>query len=672
MRLIWALMAAIPALAQAPEPQTAPAPAAQTTSAPAAGEQKTDSPAPSSEQWLTGNIDFGYRWRTDVGGSFASYRSVVNLGEGPKLFGVDFNILDPKKRLFDRLDARASGWGGDPYNTAHVNAAKTGIYDLNFDYRNIAYFNALPSFANPFAPGGFDEQSFDIHRRMLTAALDFRPGKHIVPYLAFERNSGYGHGIATWLTDANNEYAVPTRPRDSTNNYRGGLRFEYNRFHATFEQGGTTFKDDTQFYESVMNPGDRTTPFLGQTLQLNNLRQAYAIRGDSIYSRLLITASPVSWLDLSGQFLYSDPKTDVHYTDNAAGNLALATSLLFYSSETSLGTGAAKQPHVSGNAGFELRPLRRLRIVESWLTDRYHDASFGLFSQLFMPAGTTSGSASVSNSSTLPDRQVVNYNQQQVDVMFDLTSKLTLRGGYRYVWGNATARAGELSQTGSFVSGELQRNIGLAGLTFRPWGRLSVNFDYERGLSDSVYFRTSLNDYDRVRARARYQATGSLSFQANFTLFDNQNPAAGVRYDFRSRDNSFSVYWTPAGGKRIGLTAEYDRSTVRSNINYLSLPFLSPANSAYREKGHTASSAIDISLPGYGGSTPKLTLGGSLFVSSGSRPSRFYEPLARLSLPLRKHISWNTEWRWYGLGEEFYLFEGFRTHVFMTGLRVTR
>lgn len=81
---------------------------------------------------------------------------------------------------------------------------------------------------------------------------------------------------------------------------------------------------------------------------------------------------------------------------------------------------------------------------------------------------------------------------------------------------------------------------------------------------------------------------------------------------------------------------------------------------------------MDVALPGYSGLTPKLTVGGSLFIASLSRPTRFYQPLVRLSLPLRKNVSWNTEWRYYGSGEQLYLYEGFRTHVFMTGLRITR
>src|SRR5881392_1225811 len=155
-----------PAIAQQ---QPAPQPAAKPEAA-------AESPAPATEQWLSGDIDFGYRWLTGLRGNFPEYRSVVNLGEGPKLFGVDFSIQDPKKRLFDRIEARAYGWGGDPYNTAHIDARKSGAYHFTFDYRNIAYFNAVPSFANPLAPGGFNEQSFDIDRRTASFRLDLFPG----------------------------------------------------------------------------------------------------------------------------------------------------------------------------------------------------------------------------------------------------------------------------------------------------------------------------------------------------------------------------------------------------------------------------------------------------------------------------------------------------------------
>src|SRR6266853_4588925 len=130
--------------------------AAQTPAAPAAkAEPKRDaSPVPVEESWLTGSIDAGYRWRSDVGGSFDTYRSIVNLGSGPKLLGADFTLLDRKSRVFDQVRIRGYSWGDDPYSTFHLDAKKTKLYDFTADYRNIAYFNYLPSYADPLIARG--------------------------------------------------------------------------------------------------------------------------------------------------------------------------------------------------------------------------------------------------------------------------------------------------------------------------------------------------------------------------------------------------------------------------------------------------------------------------------------------------------------------------------------
>ena len=369
MRLGLALFVTIPLLAQQAAQQTAP-PTAPST-APAAADASSTSPTPSTEPWITGTVDFGFRF-TSVGGDNDVYRSVVNLGQGPRLLGLDLTIVDPKKRLFDRLDVRANNWGGDPYNTLHVNASKRGIYDFNFDYRDIAYFSLLPSFADPLLGTGIvlDQDSYFSRRRMSDFQLDLFPGHRIIPYLAYGRDSGEGTGITTFESDVN-QYPVADHMFDKTDNYRGGVRLEFNRFHATLEQGGTTLRDDQQAYDSTVNYGNNyQQQYFGQTLDLTNLMQAYGIRGDSIYSKVLFTANPFSWIDVSGQFLYSRPETNVNYTQFDTGNLVLQQSILFYTAEQALGFAAGKQPHTTGSLGFELRPLKRVRVLQTWMTDR--------------------------------------------------------------------------------------------------------------------------------------------------------------------------------------------------------------------------------------------------------------------------------------------------------------
>ncbi|MBZ5581360.1 MAG: hypothetical protein LAQ30_03995 [Acidobacteriia bacterium] len=680
MKYLLALLLIVPAYAQAPAEQQAAKPEEKAAQAPAKPEEKpaaeaqkteqpaAENPAPATEQNFTGSIDFGYRFRTDIRGSVPTYRSIVNLGEGPRLFGTEFTIRDPKHRLFDTLNANGYNWG-DPYNTAHVDATKRGIYNFRFDYRNILYYNALPSYANPFAPAGWDEQARDVRRRLASFDLELLPGKHIVPYLAYDRNSGEGNGITTWVQGTNNEYPVGTNFHDGTSNYRGGVRFEFSRFHVTLEQGGTTFREDDSVYQTSLIGGDRTAPVLGQTLQLANLQQAYGIRGNAIYSKAYVTANPFSWLNLYGQFLYSEPKTDVNYSDAANGNFLLLSSLLFYTGQGDAVTGSANKPHISGNAGFEMRPFRRFRIAESWLTDRYHDAAYSLIAEqlLFNPTSQLSNTVT-----PLPDRQVVNYNRTQTDLFFDVTKKITLRGGYRYEWGDASVRSGPLNPIQPFESGSLNRQVGIAGLNVRPIQKLSLNGEYEGASTTHAYFRTSLYDYNRVRARGRYQFSDTLSAQANFTYMNNWNPTPGVNYEFESRDNALSLTWTPKGSKRVSVLAEYDRATFSSNINYLIPPFLTPGINSYRDSMHLATAAIDLGLPGWKAGTPKLTVGGSLAVNNGSRTSRYYQPLMRLSVPLQKHVYWNTEWQWYGFNEDLFLYEAFRVHTVQTGLRLTR
>ena len=680
MKALLVVFLALPLLGQqaAPKPpeQSKPeqkAPPAEATAAAQPAEQAA-SPVPAGEPGISGTLDFGYRWRSDVGGSLNTYRSIVNLGQGPKLTGLDFTIQDPKKRLFDRLDIRGYNWGDDPYSTAYLSARKLGVYDFRFDYRNLAYFNYLPSFADPLlnvSKGIFlNERSYDMRRKMSDFQLDLFPGKWLTPYLAYSRDDGSGHGITTFVLDTTNEYPVPDLLRDHTDNYRGGVRLELRRFHATIEQGETVFKDDQQVYSNLdRNYGNRTTSLNGQSLYLGNLLQAYGVRGNGLYSKVMVTANPFPWMDVYGQFLYSQPHNDTHYTQANTGNFALLSSLLFYNGQQDLFTATAKMPHTSGSLGFEVRPFRRLRVIESWSTDRLHNASVGLLAEQFLLPGSVSSAQSLAQS----NRLVMNYNQQQVDALFDVTSRLTLRGGHRYVWGDGQALSPILSQGPSLLeSGQLRRQVGLAGASFRGTQKLSFNFDFEAASTDKDYFRTSLHDYQRMRARARYQAFGTLSLSANFTLLNNQNPSPGINYDFQSRQNSVSALWTPANGKRVTVLAEYTRSTLRSDINYLAGPFFTTETSFYRDNAHTGTVLVDLAMPAYAGMTPRISLGGSYFVSSGSRPSSYYQPLARVALPLYSHLAWTAEWRYYGFGEVLYLYEGFRAHVFMTGLRLTK
>jgi hypothetical protein len=627
------------------------------------------SPVPATESWLTGSIDLGYRWRTGVGGSLDTYRSIINLGSGPKVIGADFTLLDPLHRAFDRIRVRASGWGGEPYQTFHLDATKSKRYDFSADYRDIAYFDVLPSYADPLLTRGItlDEQSFDTRRRTASLHLDLLPGHWIIPYLDYDRDSSSGTGATTFVTDAN-QFPVPNTMYDLTNLYRGGVRLELGRFHATLEQGGTTFIDNQNVYQNPTgtNYGNVNASVFGQVTDLTGLLAAYGVRGTSVYSKALFTANAASWLDLYGQFLYSLPNTSVNYQQADTGNLLLQSQVLFYTSQQYLVTAALKLPHTSGSFGAELRPFRRVRLLESWLTDRLHNAGSSASSQTLASASQSEQIAAMLASSL-----VTNYNQEEINLIFDATSKLVLRGGYRYVWGDANAAVLPLEGLVSSDQAKLRRNVGLGGISFRPAQKLSLTTEAEVASSGGAYFRTSLYNYQKIRAQARYQLLTTLGLTADFTLLDNQNPVPGVNYDYTARQESLSLFWSPAGGKAWDFQGSYSRSALRSDIGYLDPGTLAGETSLYRENAHTATALLNVKLRHRAGLTPKITAGGSFFLSSGSRPTSYYQPLATVWVPTGKKLNWFAEWRYYGYGEAFYLYEGFRAHMVTAGVRFT-
>jgi hypothetical protein len=660
MRIALAIVIVLPLAAQQPAPQQ---PVAQQPT-------PTASPVPATESWITGSIDLGYRWQTGVGGSVNTYRSVVDLGSGPKLLSTEFTIADPKARAFDCLDVRAYNFGDDPYATLHIGARKTGVYDLSGDYRNIAYFNNLPSYANPLLARGIvlNEQSFDVHRRFASFQAELRPGHRLIPYFAYERDSGSGSAVTTFVGDAN-EYAVPSRLQDRTNSFRGGVRFELRRFHATVEQGGTTFNDDEKVFSGpdARNPGNRNTPFLGQALFLSSLSQAYAVSGTSIYSKVLLTGNPFSWLDVYGQFLYSQPDSSVNFQQTAAGNLALTSQALFYNGQQFLLSSAANLPHTSGSFGLEVRPLRHVRVIQSWLTDRLDESGSASTHQTLTP-----GTLSQPTDQLLTSSLVTNYNQEQVDVLFELTSSLTVRGGYRFVWGDTQDFILPAAGLTGLDHGKLRRNVGLGGVAFHAGQRLSVHADVEGASSSDTYFRTSLHDYQKVRGRARYQLLPSLNISADLNVLNNHNPSPGIHFDYLAHQESLGFQWSPPVAKGWSLQGGYTRSTLRSDIGYLAPQDLHPERSSYRDNAHELSAMLDGTLPSFAGRGAKLTLGGSFFVSSGSRATTYYQPLAKLLLPVNQSVAFIGEWRYYGFGESFYLYEGFRTQLVTAGLRFTR
>ncbi len=256
-------------------------------------------------------------------------------------------------------------------------------------------------------------------------------------------------------------------------------------------------------------------------------------------------------------------------------------------------------------------------------------------------------------------------------LFFEVIPRLTLHAGYRYAWGDANDAVLPAEGLAGVEHVKLRQNVGIGGFSYRPLSKLSFSAEGQSATSGGAYFRTSLYDYQKIRAQARYHR-GPISLSADFNLLNNQDPQPGINYDYFSHQESLSIMWSPAGGKAFDLQGSYTRSDLRSDINYLSPGTEQPLLSNYRDNSHIATALFHINPPHKGPLAPVIMAGGSLVLSAGSRPTTYYQPMVKLSLPAAKRFTWFAEWRYYGYNEALYSYEAFSSHVVTGGLRYTR
>lgn len=623
-----------------------------------------ESPSPAVEKALSGLIDIGYRGMLNIQGDEGTYRSVVNQQKGLRLNTLELNFLPEKSRFLDEARLTANNWG-DPYNTARLDAGKRGLWTYSGRYSNLFYYNNLPSFANLSTPGLYagNQRAYDTSVRNYDHEVRFLPGRIISPYIGFQRNASRGVGVTPLVLDAN-EYPLRSNIHWTQNTILAGVRVELKRAHATIEQGRTAFNDDQYVYATGVTPGSRPNPTLGQVQVLNTGSESYAVRGRGPYTKVFGSGSITRFLDLTGSYMHSRPEINAGYNMAATGALYVPALVGIYRGQTDQAFGSTAAPQSLAGISAEAH-AGIIRARYSFDSDRYESFGSATLTSQFTAAPGGTG-PTVTTPTLLNVVKIVN-NRQTAEVIADLHRMLTLRGGYRRETGTAHVPGGIVSPDARQFA-ELERNVVLLGMVLRPLSGLQWSSDYEYGNANKTIYRASLADSQKWRNQVRYQMRTDLSFQGAYSVMVNRNPQN--QYHFDARQTSLSAQYFPRGGKNLNFIADYTRSTLASDINYLVPLAMLTADSNYRDNAHTGTLLADIGIPG-SWQTPRFTGGGSFVTTSGSRPSRYWQPMGKLSLPVARLAQLYAEWRWYGFRQPYYLIEGFRSHQVTAGIRLT-
>lgn len=624
-------------------------------------------------------LDVGYRWEALFRGSRDLYRTQLDLGEGPKLFAGElyFAPAEGSTELLDRLQLQFNNWGGEPYNTFRIQLAKNGVYELDFNYQNIAYFSSIPSFANPkFESGNLLSQ----HREdtsLRTASLDlrFRPGKMISPFVGYQRTTRQGPVFTTLGADGD-EFQLNKDLEFSHDDLRGGVIFQAQDFTLLLQQGARWYRDQSTFLASGPLEGNSTRPFLGRDIFLDQYEATQDVKSRAIpYSSASATYRPFPQLLLSGDISYSMADFRTSFFEDLSGNFFSFPALrAFYGGLENSTSGTVKKPNLLADVSATWEPLDWLRVVERFRTHRFHISGHRLARLTFFDVDPLLGTRILDE---LEQESILNtflgqdVDRQQLEAHFLVHPKLTLRVGHRYETrtfeldpqsligpGNESPGFGDLASFG------WDRNVLLLGGTYRISARNRLSLEYELGRTDQPIFRTDVKDFQRLKIRGVVSPAENLQFSGRVSLFDHDDDI--VQFDSENRGYGLQFSYQPIS--RVSVVGQWEQTEINTSIPYLIPQSLQPDLFTFREFANYGNLYLDFLLM----RNSRLSVGYSVWGNSGDFPVNYHRPMARLEVPLAERFTGYVQWNYYDYNEKLRLFpQDYRSHLVTFGFRVS-
>lgn len=215
------------------------------------------------------SVDLGGRI-SDLSGSQAMYGTLVNLHQGPRVLAESFELraLPGKDLPVDGLKAIGSGFGGDPYNFAKLDAHKGRVWEFTgffrrdrqyFDYDLLGNPNIVPN-SMPIGPknsptgkiawGPVNHSSrlFNTVRRMTDTEIALFPLSKWSYRASYSQNVLQGPSLSPAYTIAKYDALLQQFQRYSTDDFGGAIEWnpvEGTRF--TFEEQISHYKGDSYY-----------------------------------------------------------------------------------------------------------------------------------------------------------------------------------------------------------------------------------------------------------------------------------------------------------------------------------------------------------------------------------------------------------------------------------------
>jgi len=612
------------------------------------------------------STEVGYRW-VDTKGSEEMYRSMVNLGAGPKLLHSDLSLRANYGAgvVFDHLDISMDNWGGDPYNTVRFSFGRTGAYEVTGTYLNQQYYNFIPSFDNPLFGQGktLDQHRLDVAYRTTDVELKLFPTYWVRPFFGYARTTGFGPGLTT-ESFTGDEFVLGQNWRYAANDYRGGLEFALPKLTVSVEQGFRFLQNDTAAYWNGDSTGNNPNPFLGQQIELTGDNRGYHDRTNIPIFRGLVKATPFSWMKFTGRYIYAMADTDGVMNEIATGSLATLENRLFYQAQSDAFSTRASAPQNNGSFVLELTPLSRLSVTDQFRVRTYHVSGSGVLASSYYQASPLSGQPvtfpQVDVSEVVSSYLSYSGIQNQLEAEAEVWRNLYARGGWRYTDTRATVGGAEKRSAG------VVQQTAIAGVAYRRgrWLELAVDFENNNPSSHSV-LRTDLFDYSQVKFDWKVGSWKGLSANGNVAVVSNRNAQSDIDLSGHNRNYAVAVNYDP--GERFHVSVDYMKSSIYSDMAIILPQTLQTGRSVYDESLNGVGGSVGVGL--YRGT--RFDFGYRGIYSTGSYPLNYHQPYAQLTVPLHNHLAVKGYWQYYDYNQKGLSLQSYHSNLVTLSLAVS-
>lgn len=628
---------------------------------------------------ISNSFEVGYRF-ADVHGDQDLYRASVNYGEGMRLFDGQIRVhsLDGRGRLLDEFSLRTFGAPADPYQAHVVRAEKHRLYRYDMQLRTIRYHNRLLTLWR-------GEHGLRSERSLQTHDFTLRPDSEFEVLIGFDRNRRTGPGFASEGIadrfggfDARNFLRYRTDLQQQNNQFRLGFSARFLGLALTAVQALDFYEEDSDFQDASQLPSVATN-----IQPVTAFDRSEPFRGRTPVTTVALRTGTERRIGFNARYVYSGGARNSTLLENLSVRDPASSAATI---RESFVVGDAHRRQSSGDFTVVLLPTERWTITN---TTAYHNtrmdgrASFleiGLFRNEFLRFEHLGirRFANASEANFRPVKQVSVYGAYRSSTRRIRTSNALRFGDFGF--------ESELRATDNTV------RSGAAGVRWLPFSGFRASLDFEAGRADQPLAPTSDRRFHNQSARVRWRGK-AVSISGFFRNRANDNPTELLAYSSKSRAHGVNASWTdPASSVVLNAGYSFLGLDVSAGIlNLFDLGGEAPerARSVYVSRIHNVNFAIRAALlerltldAGYAltrdagdGRLSAIHVVDSRFSRNGanvfsSLPVTYHSPQARISVFLRKNLSWNFGWQFYHYAERLGALHGYRAHVGFSSLRI--